>query len=223
MSLREKQSAARRRQMLDAAESLIRTTGGTDFSMLTLADAAEVSAATPYNFFGTKEGLLFELLNINLQTFFDEGLSFKAADPLGQVIETGENVVTIILRDPVLLRPLYKVLLGLSDPVHHPKFLRSAFLFYWRALASAREAGIIPTDEDRNMTASALMSHTMGVLDLWVHEDIADDWFRAKVIHSFVLQLWPSASGAGLDFLAAKLAAVRAVLTDPELQPAFVG
>ncbi len=58
--------ADRRRRILDAAEGLIRQTGGTNFSLLTLADKAEVSPATPYNFFGSKARLLFALFNRSL-------------------------------------------------------------------------------------------------------------------------------------------------------------
>jgi AcrR family transcriptional regulator len=47
MNLREKHKSERRQQILDAARRLIRATGGTDFSMLRLAQEAEVSLITP--------------------------------------------------------------------------------------------------------------------------------------------------------------------------------
>jgi AcrR family transcriptional regulator len=222
MSLREKQSAARRRQMLDAAEALIRQTGGTDFSMRALADAAEVSPATPYNFFGSKEGLLFELLDSNLKIFMREALIFDTVQPLEQALEAAEKAVAIILRDPVFLRPLYKVLLGLTDPIHHPKFLKDAFVFYRATLALAAGYGLFEDEQERNSLACSLMAHFLGLLDLWVHEDIDDDWFRAQIVYGFVLQLWPLATGPELDMLRARLKSVKRVLGDKALQPGFI-
>ena len=128
--LRERQTQARRRHMLDAAEMLIRQGGNVGFSMRTLASVAEVSQATPYNFFGSKEGLLFALLSRSLDSFISEGLVRSSDDPIAHVIDTANNAATILLRDPVFLRPLYQVMLGLTDPVHRvsceiPASLRS--------------------------------------------------------------------------------------------------
>ena len=223
MSLREKQTATRRRQMLDAAEVLVRQSGGTDFSMRALATAAEVSPATPYNFFGSKEGLLFELLTRNLKLFMDEALIYKSDDPLERIIEAAENAVNIILRDPIFLRPLYQVLLGLTDPIHHPKFLKDAFVFYRSTLNSAVEHKLLKSEQDCNALACSLMAHFMGLLDLWVHEDIDDTWFRAQLIYGFIQHLWPLAKGQRLKMLEKQMTAVKKVLSNRKLQPAFIG
>jgi len=209
--------------MLDAAELLVRQSGGTEFSMRALASAAEVSPGTPYNFFGSKEGLLFELLDRNLELFMKEALVFTAEDPLEQVLEAAENAVNIILRDPVFLRPLYQVLLGLTDPIHHPKFLKNAFVFYRTALDGAMEQKLLASEEDRSALACALMAHFTGLLDFWVHEDISDDWFRAQIVYGFILHLWPLAHGARLAMLEKKLARVKKVLSNRKLRPAFIG
>ena len=209
--------------MLDAAEMLVRQSGGTDFSMRALASAAEVSPATPYNFFGSKEGLLFELLTRNLALFLEEALVYSTDDPLEQVVEAAENAVNILLRDPVFLRPLYQVLLGLTDPIHHPKFLKDAFVFYRSTLNSAFEHKLLASEQECNALASSLMAHFMGLLDLWVHEDVHDDWFRAQIVYGFVLQLWPLAKGARLKMLEKKLAGAKKVLANRKLQPAFIG
>ncbi len=223
MSLREKQTAARRNQMLDAAELLIRQSGGTDFSMRALATMAEVSPATPYNFFGSKEGLLFELLTRNLKSFMKEALVFSSDDPIEQVIEAAENAVDILLRDPAFLRPLYQVLLGLTDPIHHPKFLKDAFVFYRTTLNGALEHKLLANEQDRTALACSLMAHFMGVLDLWVHEDIHDDWFHAQIAYGFIHSLWPIANGKSLKILKKRYADAKKVLSNRRKQPAFIG
>lgn len=208
--------------MLDSAEFLVRQSGATDFSMLALATAAEVSPSTPYNFFVSKEGLLFALLTRHLSTIMEEALVYNTDDPLEQVIEAAENVVNIILRDSIFLRPLYKVLLGMTDPVHHPQFLKNAFVFYRLTLKSAVEQGLLTDEYDCRMLASSLMAHFMGLLDLWVHEDIDDGWFRAQVVYGFILHLWPFAHDKHLKMLEKKLARTKKILTNPKLHPAFV-
>ncbi len=220
MSLRERQTANRRRQMLDAAEALIRQSGSTDFSMRVLATAAEVSPATPYNFFGSKEGLLFALLQRTLDVFMTQGLSFVSTDPFEQAIEAAENAVDLLLSDTVLMRPLYQVMLGLSDAVHHPQFIQGAFAFYRRALQGLVDQGVLSDAAERDTHAFSLMAHFIGVLNLWVQDDIDDDYFRAQVILGFIQLLWPLSSGPHA-VLERRHKEVRQVLCDPALRPAF--
>lgn len=222
MSLRVKQSAARERKMLDAAEYLIRQTGSTDFTMRTLATAAEVSPATPYNFFGSKEGLLFALLKRNLKVFMKNALDFKSQDPIEKAIEAAENAIEILIADPVFLRPLYQVMLGLNDPVHHPKFIKEAFTFYRQALEAAVESKLIDSDEQAALACS-LMTHFMGALDLWVHEDIQDKWFRAQVVFGFIQLLRPIAHGEQLNYLEIRHKEVKEVLKNRRIVPKFFG
>lgn len=209
--------------MLDAAEQLVRQSGGTDFSMRILASTAEVSPATPYNVFGSKEGLLFELLNRHLAIIIERGLELSSRDPLEQIIEAAESAVDVILEDPAYLRPLYHVLLGLVDPMHHPKFLKDAFVFYRTAVNGALEHELIANEQDAHSLACSLMAQFLGLLDLWVHEDIDGEWFRAQLVYGFIHQVWPLARGPRVKRLQKRLATVRKTLAKKQLQPAFVG
>lgn len=212
----------RRLQMLGAAELLIRQSGGTDFSMRALATAAEVSPTTPYNFFGSKEALLFELLTRQLQRFMTEAYNCPTDDPAAQVIDAAVSVVDMLLADPVLLRPLHQVLLGLGDPVHHPKFLKSAFVFYRRTLDGAVAHELVG-DAERDILATTMMSIFLGVLYLWIHEDISDDWFRAQIVYGFAHLLLPHMRGGSVTLLRKKIAEARIVLAKPTLRPPLTG
>lgn len=223
MSLREKQAIARRHQMLNAAEMLIRQDGTTEFSMRTLANVSEVSTATPYNFFGSKEGLLFALLSRSLKSFIDEGLVRSSEDPIAYAVDTANNAATILLRDPVFLRPLYQVMLGLTDPVHHPKFLKEAFFYYRAALEPANESKLFKSEQEKDALACSLMAHFMGVLDLWVHEDIDGEWFRAQLLYGFIHQLWPFAKGKSLKILQDRNEEVSKTLSKRRYRPSFFG
>ena len=191
MSLRARQQNARRNAILDAAALLIRQTGGTDFSMRSLAEAAGTSLATPYNLFTSKDGLMYALLSRSLDEVMREGLAFSSSDPLERVLEAAVKAADIFLDDPGFARPLYQFLLGVVDPIHRPRFIARS-LSYWRAaLDSAQAARLLTKDFDSDSMAHALMAHFMGALEFWIHDDIDASGFRARVLHGTALLLWP--------------------------------
>lgn len=206
--------------MLDAAETLIRQTGGTDFSMRILAEMAEVSPATPYNFFGSKEGLLFALLQRTLEAFLSQGLAFSSEDPYEQALEAAENALDLLIGDPVVMRPLYQVMLGLTDPLHHPQFIKGAFEFYRGATHGLLDSGLLKDANEQDTFAFALMAHFIGVLNLWVQEDIGDEYFKAQVMLGFVQMLW-SLSESPSPALSRKLDQLRRNLRSNKIKPAF--
>lgn len=209
MSLRAKQVDARRHRILDAAALLIRQTGGTDFSMRSLAEAAETSPATPYNLFTSKEGLLYALLSRSLDEITVDGLAFKSADPLERALEAAVNAADIFLRDPGFMRPLYQFLLGVVDPIHRPKFIERSLAYWDTALDAAGAAGLLSADFERRAFGYSLMAQFMGVLEFWIHDDIDADSFRARVVYGTVLLLLPLADDARRPRLINRLRAAR--------------
>jgi AcrR family transcriptional regulator len=188
MSLREKQMAARRARILDAAGLLIRETGGTDFTMVTVADKAEVSHATPYNLFGSKNGLLYALLNRSLDEVMRGALRFAAPSPLEHAVEAGDIAAEIFARDPVFYRPLFLVLLGVRDDVHRPRFMERSLDYWRRSLDGLAETDALD-DGDRDDLARALLVHFAGVLELWIHRDLDETGFRAQVTYGIALHM----------------------------------
>ncbi len=209
MSLRAKQVDARRNRILDAAALLIRSTGGTDFSMRSLAEAAEVSPATPYNLFTSKEGLLYALLSRSLDEITLHGLAFRSSDPLEHVLEAAEQAADIFLHDPNFMRPLYQFLLGVTDPIHRPKFIERSLAYWRRALVNAEQAGLLSEDFDADVLVYTLMAHFMGVLEFWIHDDIDAAGFRARVVHDTVLLLLPLADDICRPHLLQRLRSAR--------------
>lgn len=183
MKLRDKQMAERRNRILDAAERLIRQTGGTDFSVRTLAAVAEVAPATPFNLFQSKEGLLYALLSRNLEAVIAEGLRFKGANPKLHIVEAATNAVDMFARDPEFMRPLYRVLLGVSDALHRPEFMARS-LGYWRtAVDTIPDQALLSCDQDRNLLTVSLQALFLGLLEFWVHEDFDDATFRKHAVY----------------------------------------
>jgi AcrR family transcriptional regulator len=180
MKLREKQMADRRRRILDAAEQLIRQTGGADFSMLTLADTAEVSPATPYNLFGSKARLLYSLFNRSLAELPVKDLTASCANPLDRLLETTRLLAAHLANHADFLRPLYRALIGVKDEVHRPEFVDHHLQRWKRALADVERSGLLATAVIADQVARQLMINFAGTVDLWVHEELDGDGFSAE-------------------------------------------
>ena len=191
MSLREKQKHERRQRILDAAEGLIRSAASIDFSMRQLAAASGVSLATPFNLFGSKEGLLYALLARSLDTIIVTGLRFRESHPMTHVIEAGENAVRAFLDDPDFLRPLYLVLLSVSHPEHRPDFMARTYAYWQAAARTIPQASDISAKHLTDAIANALMAHFIGLLELWVHRDLDDRQFLHRTQSGIILTVLP--------------------------------
>ena len=194
-SVREKQVAARRGRILDAAGALVRATAGTEFTMLEVAERAGVSPATPYNLFGSKNGLLYALLNRSLDELFRGAVTFSAASPLEHPLEAADIAANLFARDPIFYRPLFLVLLGVRDEAHRPRFMERS-LDYWRhSLEGLLADGPLEDEGERDDLARALLVHFAGVLELWIHGDLGEAGFRAQVTFGTSLHLLGFAEG----------------------------
>ncbi len=218
MQLRERQLEARRKKILDAASKLIRSTGGTEFSMPSLAEAAETSPATPYNLFTSKDGLLYALLSRSLDHIVAEGLDFNSQDPLDAVLEAAEKAADIFLNDPGYMKPLYQFLLGVTDPVHRPRFIARSLAYWQASLSLAEQAGMLNDDFDADSLVHALMAHFMGVIEFWIHDDIDDDGFRQRVTYGTAMILMPLAKGQRRSGLLERLRAAKRILAQDNVQ-----
>ena len=69
MPTREEAKHTRRKRILRAARDLVRETEKTGFSMRALAERADVSLVTPYNLLGSKQAIMFALLDEDIQQY----------------------------------------------------------------------------------------------------------------------------------------------------------
>lgn len=215
MGLREKQAAERKRRILDVADAMIRHTGGTEFSMRMLAEMAEVSPATPYNLFGSKEGILSASLDRSLTRTVFEGLDVQSDESLDFVITASATAVDLLVTQKDLLRPLYQYLLGVVDPVHRPTHIKRS-VYYWRTVAETGLSEFAQGDElqngDFDTVTYMLFAHFLGLLELWIHEDIEDDAFRARAVYGALLIVTPFIPADRSQEVRRRLADAKAVL-----------
>ena len=189
MGIRDEQMAQRRDHILDTAEQLIRQTGGTDFSVRLLAKTANVAPATPFNLFGSKEGLLYALLSRTLDEIIRHGLVFEGSDPVNHVVKAATTAVDMFARDPALMRPLYQVLLGVNDPVQRPRFMHRSMGFWRTAIASLPREGQLSGEHQREALVGALQAQFLGLLEYWVYQEIDDTGFRDRAVFGLLATL----------------------------------
>ena len=187
--LREKQMAERRRRILDAAEALIRRTGGTEFPMLALSARAEVSPTTPYNLFGSKAGVLYALLNRTMDQIDERTQRFSSSNPIERALEAAESAADFFARDPGFFRSLYLFLLGVRDSVHRPHFMNRGLEFWRRPLETATTNELLPAAIKAEELARELMIHFVGVMELWLHEELDSEGFQAQTVYGTSLLL----------------------------------
>jgi AcrR family transcriptional regulator len=83
--LRERQKAGRRRDILDAAATLFKRDGFVAASIEQIADRAELSAGTVYNYFPSKGDLLLALVALDGQEVRTAGAALVAQPPADPV------------------------------------------------------------------------------------------------------------------------------------------
>lgn len=170
---------------MDAAEQLIRAEGSTDFSMISLAKAAGVSPATPYNVFDTKAGLLFSLLNRSL----DEVTATWAHDvpdlpPYQRVIQTAEISAKFYTSDAVFYRPLYGFLIGIAGREERVVFMERANALWHAATSGMESAGLFPPEVPQEEVDLQLATNFSGWMNKWAHSEIGDEEFVYRVAYS---------------------------------------
>src|SRR5262245_40924611 len=209
MGLREKQASERRDRILAAARKLIRRTGGTGFSMRALADEAEVSLATPYNLFGSKGGVLYALLNASLENLDQATVTFSSTTPVERVLEVAGIAADLYARDAAFYRPLMQFLLGARDVEHRPRFIEQSLRRWTRTVQAAVRHGLLSSSVDVDLLARQLMINFIGVLDLWIHEELDEEGCRAQSLYGSTLLVLAVASAAARAGLIERLKVIE--------------
>lgn len=192
------QKQIRQERLIEAAASLIRTSGGTDFSMLALAEEAGVSPATPYNLLGSKVGVLWALLNYSLDKVLDRlSLLREPSDPFERVVQAAALGAEVFTSESDFYRPLYRFLLGCGDAVHRPQFMDRALAYWMRATELLNHLGYLQAPIDQVEISREMEIHFLGVLDMWVQHELDDDEFQAQIVFGTALLLLAVADEAG--------------------------
>jgi len=187
--LRERGKEARRRTIFAAAEVLIRKKGSADFSLNELASEAIVSVGTMYNLIGSKATVLYVLLNQSMDRLDAIQLSPEICSPFERALVATEAVAGVYASDPELLKPLYRFLLGVEDPLNRPVFMNRALEFWKVRLGCLHEAGLLPKGLTLTDLAREHQIYFAGLLDQWVQGEVSDAELRPQTRYSSIIRL----------------------------------
>lgn len=194
--LRKIPKEQRKKKILDGVEELILQKSSTDFTMYQLAEFVGISPTTFYNLFGSKGAVLYSLLNRGLdQIISGREESTPSDNPVSNAIYSMTFAARVFVEKPQLYRPLYKFQLGERDMGARPFYLDRGLTYWKRSLEGLVEKGYLQDDPkdgsfSRDDVALALLTHSSGVIDLWVQEDIDDDEFVARMTHDAALIIY---------------------------------
>jgi AcrR family transcriptional regulator len=146
-----------RTRMLDAAESLLRTSPARDVSTRAVCEAVGVGAPVLYRLFGDKNGLLAAVVD----NAFDRYLALKRAmplsdDPVDDLYVAWDNHVAFASKNPVVYRIAYAP--SLSEV---PGGVEEGRRLLIERMVRCAEVGRLNTSPDR--AAQAMMAACVGV------------------------------------------------------------
>ncbi len=207
MASREEAKRRRREQIVRAARKLMRERGDTGFSMRALAAEAEVSIATPYNLFGSKQAIMFAVLEADMGRY-QERLERLRADELEMFFKAVSLATTYYGKEPEFHRSVLFSVYGDGGREYQAIFSGQRFLFLSELVRRATEAGFLDDQIDPDTFAMTLGHMLFSALLEWMFGEVSLKEFETRAHYGFTLLLL----GAGTEQAEARLQSRLATL-----------
>lgn len=182
MGLRQRAKETRRKRILVAARALIVDEGVEGLNMRRLAEEADISVATLYNHFGSKEELLQALLDQSFGTLSTTSGDVEAADAIAQAHLLVEAACAQFTSDALFYRQLLR---GLQSVEQGSRPSRS-ILRIWALADNAVQDAIAEKAIDPAINARLLAQHILAIysntLRLWTIGRLDDATFTAQCL-----------------------------------------
>jgi AcrR family transcriptional regulator len=169
--------------ILDAAAQLLLENEPADFSMRMLCDRAGVSFATPFSYFGSKNGILRGLamrMFERIHTRFVE--SAHSGDALDRVIAMANIGVDVLLELSAVHRTVCAAYISVGASEHEGDFLSPALKLWSTALGKfdGFEREFVPLASELLPEQLAILFR--GTLTLWITGELPEERFRSVIL-----------------------------------------
>lgn len=188
MSTREDAKEQRRRQIVRAARILMQKTGKTGFSMRALAEEAGVSIATPYNLFGSKQTVMFAVLDADLQQYLDR-LERLRADEIDVFFKAVSLTSSLYASEPNFYRAVLFAAYNGGGTKFRSIFDGPRHAMWKRLVTNGVEAEVIRREVDATAFAINLGYIFFSCILEWVNNVISLEEMEAKVQYGFAISL----------------------------------
>jgi AcrR family transcriptional regulator len=188
MATREDAKEQRRRQIVSAARVLMQKTGKTGFSMRALADEAGVSIATPYNLFGSKQTVMFAVLDADLQQYLDR-LQRLRADEVDVFFKAVSLTSSLYASEPNFYRAVLFAAYNGGGTKFRSIFDGPRHAMWKRLVTNGIDAEVIRGEVDPTAFAINLGYIFFSCILEWVNNVISLEEMEAKVQYGFAISL----------------------------------
>lgn len=189
MNLREVGKTRRRRRILEAARALIESGSPQGFAVKPVADAAELSVATLYNLFGSKEGVLIALLMESIHSFERRLGELAPATPIDRIAAISSLAVAEFRSEASFYRPLFHLIEQMGSRTQLLAVIRRCVDLGHECIAQAIEAGDLQARVAPRVLAHQIFMTFIHALRMWSSGMCSSDLFEAQVVHFRVLML----------------------------------
>jgi AcrR family transcriptional regulator len=199
----EHSKAKRRNGILDAARELLRE-GDEELSMRALARRANVSLATPYNLFGSKQGVMIALLNREGTLFIDRFNEERSDNTIDRIFRFLDSVFDLYRSDPPYFKALLSSLYVNDDTYMRQESRRPRMSYLKRLLREAVAAGTLGTDISIGLISRQMLGLNLFFVQEWVYGTITLERARLETEFGFSVLLLAVAKNSGREQLLAR-------------------
>lgn len=189
MNLHEVGKARRRRRILEAARGLIEAGGPEGLAIKPVADAAELSVATVYNLFGSKEGLLIALLVEAIQSFEERLEALAPSTPVDRIAAIADLAVREFTAEERFYRPLFHLIEQMGSRTQLHAVIRRCVDLGHESIGRAIAAGDLDEFVEPRVLAHQIFMAFVHALRMWSSGLCSSELFEAQVVHFRVLML----------------------------------
>lgn len=194
----------KRKAILDVARTLIKETGDFDLPMRQLAATAQVSLRTPYEYFGSKAGVIGAILAEDQQVFKDTTAQLRSADELENIFDRVRWGIDFYALNQPFYRALYRATQAYS-PGHTEEPARESLRSFQILASRARRAGFIRSEVDTALVGEALTDIFGSEVRTWARDALEIQLVSLRICFGFAAVLngvaAPSVAGRLTDHI----------------------
>lgn len=187
MTSREQAKNRRRRQITDAARALLRG-GETGFTMRNLAETAGVSIATPYNLFGSKQAVMFAVLETDLARYGRE-LARQDLDGIERLFHAVSLARAGYADDPDYHRAVLFAAYNDGGREYRSLFAGTGHAIWRDMVTAAVDAGQLRPELDPDAFAATLEHMMFSCVLEWVRGELSLEELELRAHYGFALVL----------------------------------
>jgi len=206
MSNREESKHLRRRKIVRAARALMQQTGDAGFSMRALAEQAGVSIATPYNLFGSKQAVMFAVLDADLE-YYQKRLAKVRVDELDVFFKAVSLATTLYSTEPSFYRAVLFAVYNDGGREFRSMFGGPRHAMWKGFVQDAVKAGFLSEDVEPDAFAINLGRTFFSAILEWVSGELSLPELEAWAQYGFALSLSAMSTPASAERLHSKAVA----------------